>query len=252
MIIFPAIDIKDGQCVRLYQGDFAQVTIYDADPVMVAQRWQAAGASWLHVVDLDGATRGQPVNIELIRRIRETTSQQMEVGGGMRSLAHIEQVFGLGIERVILGTVALTDRGLLEEALRRWGERIAVGLDARDGWVATSGWRVTSRTRATVLATELCTIGVRRFIYTDIARDGALSGPNLEAVKEMQRTISQDRENQLPTGGISPCSLIASGGVSSLADLRSLAALGLEGAIVGKAIYTGDVDLAAAIQELER
>ena len=256
MIIFPAIDIKDGQCVRLYQGDFAQVTIYDADPVMVAQRWQAAGASWLHVVDLDGAVRGQPVNSELIRRIRETTSQQMEVGGGLRSLAHIEQVFGLGIERVILGTVALTDRGLLEEALRRWGERIAVGLDARNGWVATSGWRVTSRTRATVLATELSTIGVRRFIYTDIARDGALSGPNLEAVKEMQRTISQDRgigqKNQLPTGGNSPCSLIASGGVSSLADLRSLAALGLEGAIVGKAIYTGDVDLAAAIQELER
>jgi phosphoribosylformimino-5-aminoimidazole carboxamide ribotide isomerase len=256
MIILPAIDIKDGQCVRLYQGDFAQVTIYDADPVMVAQRWQAAGASWLHVVDLDGAVRGQPVNIELIRRMRETTSLQMEVGGGMRSLAHIEQVIGLGIERVILGTVALTDRGLLEEALRHWGERIAVGLDARDGWVATSGWHVTSRTRATVLATELCTIGVRRFIYTDIARDGALSGPNLDAVMEMQRTISQDRgigqKNQLPTGGISPFSLIASGGVSSLADLRSLAALGLEGAIVGKAIYTGDVDLAAAIQELER
>jgi len=256
MIIFPAIDIKDGQCVRLYQGDFAQVTIYDADPVMVAQRWQAAGASWLHVVDLDGATRGQPVNIELIRLIRETTSLQMEVGGGMRSLAHIERVIGLGIERVILGTVALTDRGLLEEALSRWGERIAVGLDARGGWVATSGWHVTSRTRATVLATELCTIGVRRFIYTDIARDGALSGPNLDAVMGVQRAISQERgigqKNQLPTGGISPCSLIASGGVSSLADLRSLAALGLEGAIVGKAIYTGDVDLAAAIQELER
>jgi len=174
----------------------------------------------------------------------------------MRSLAHIEQVFGLGIERIILGTVAITDRDLLEEALRRWGERIAVGLDARDGWVATSGWHVTSRTRATVLATELCAIGVQRFIYTDIARDGALSGPNVDAVMEMQRTISQDRgigqKIQLPTGGITPCSLIASGGVSSLADLRSLAALGLEGAIVGKAIYTGDVDLAAAIQELER
>ena len=145
MIILPAIDIKDGMCVRLYQGDFAQVTTYDDDPVMVAQRWQAAGASWLHVVDLDGAVRGQPVNIELIRRIRETTSRHMEVGGGMRSLAHIEQVIGLGIERVILGTVALTDRGLLEEALKRWGERIAVGLDARNGWVATSGWRETSR-----------------------------------------------------------------------------------------------------------
>ena len=237
MIILPAIDIKDGQCVRLYQGDYARVTTYDADPVRVAQRWQAAGASWLHVVDLDGAARGQPVNIELIRRIREKTSLHIEVGGGMRSLAHVEQVIALGIDRVILGTMALTE--LLVEALKRWGEHIAVGLDARDGWVATSAWRETSSTRATVLAKELCMIGVRRFVYTDIARDGALSGPNLAALVEMQQTLA------------STCSLIASGGVSSLADLRSLAALNIEGAIVGRAIYTGDVDLATAIRELE-
>src|SRR5947209_17432740 len=208
MIILPAIDIKDGQCVRLFQGDYAQVTRYDADPIQVAQRWEAAGASWLHVVDLDGAAKGQPVNIGLIRAIRKATSLHIEVGGGMRALEHIERMFAAGIDRLILGTVALTDRGLLEEALRRWGERIAVGLDARNGWVATSGWHVTSRTRATVLATELCTIGVRRFIYTDIARDGALSGPNLEAVKEMHRTISQDQgigqKNQLTTGGSPP------------------------------------------------
>jgi len=237
MIILPAIDIKDGQCVRLYQGDYARVTTYDADPVRVAQRWQAAGASWLHVVDLDGAASGQPVNLELIRRMRETTSLHMQVGGGMRSLAHVEQVIALGIDRVILGTMALTE--LLVEALKRWGERIAVGLDARDGWVATSAWRETSRTRATVLAKELCMIGVRRFVYTDIARDGALSGPNLAALVEMQQTLA------------STCSLIASGGVSSLADLRSLAALNIEGAIVGRAIYTGDVDLGTAIRELE-
>ena len=237
MIILPAIDIKDGQCVRLYQGDYARVTTYDADPVRVAQRWQAAGASWLHVVDLDGAASGQPVNLELIRRMRETTSLHMQVGGGMRSLAHVEQVIALGIDRVILGTMALTE--LLVEALKRWGERIAVGLDARDGWVATSAWRETSRTRATVLAKELCVIGVRRFVYTDIARDGALSGPNLAALVEMQQALA------------STCSLIASGGVSSLADLRSLAALNIEGAIVGRAIYTGDVDLATAIRELE-
>ena len=237
MIILPAIDIKDGQCVRLYQGDYARVTTYDADPVRVAQCWQAAGASWLHVVDLDGAASGQPVNLELIRRMRETTSLHMQVGGGMRSLAHVEQVIALGIDRVILGTMALTE--LLVEALKRWGERIAVGLDARDGWVATSAWRETSRTRATVLAKELCMIGVRRFVYTDIARDGALSGPNLAALVEMQQALA------------STCSLIASGGVSSLADLRSLAALNIEGAIVGRAIYTGDVDLATAIRELE-
>jgi phosphoribosylformimino-5-aminoimidazole carboxamide ribotide isomerase len=156
----------------------------------------------------------------------------------MRTLAHIEQILDLGIERIILGTVALTDRTLLQEALAHWNERIVVGLDARNGWVAISGWRETSRVQATVLATELSAIGVQRFIYTDIARDGALSGPNLPALQEMQRATSRP--------------LIASGGVSSLADLRDLAALGVEGAIVGKAIYTGDVDLARAIRELER
>jgi phosphoribosylformimino-5-aminoimidazole carboxamide ribotide isomerase len=237
MIILPAIDIKDGQCVRLYQGDYAQVSTYDADPVTVAQRWQAR-ASWLHVVDLDGAAAGHPINGEVIRRMRANTSLQIELGGGMRSLKHIEQMLDAGIDRVILGTVAITDRALLEEALARWGERIAVGLDARNGQVAISGWRETSQVQATSLATELSAIGVQRIIYTDIARDGALKGPNLNALRELQQAIS--------------CSLIASGGVSSIDDLRSIATLGIEGAIVGKALYTGDVDLATAIQELER
>jgi len=238
MIILPAIDIKDGQCVRLYQGDYAQVSTYDADPVTVAQRWQSAGASWLHVVDLDGAAAGHPVNVEVIRRIRANTSLHIELGGGMRSLKHIGQMLDAGIDRVILGTVAITDRALLEEALARWGERIAVGLDARNGQVAITGWRETSQVQATSLATELGEIGVQRFIYTDITRDGALKGPNLDALREIQQVIS--------------CSLIASGGVSSIDDLRSIAALGIEGAIVGKALYTGDVDLATVIQELER
>lgn len=238
MIILPAIDIKDGQCVRLYQGDYAQVSTYDADPVTAAQRWQSARASWLHVVDLDGAAAGHPVNGEVIRRMRANTSLQIELGGGMRSLKHIEQMLDAGIDRVILGTVAITDHALLEEALARWGERIAVGLDARNGQVAISGWRETSQVQATSLATELSAIGVQRIIYTDIARDGALKGPNLNALREMQQAISR--------------SLIASGGVSSIDDLRSIAALDIEGAIVGKALYTGDVDLAAAIQEFER
>ncbi len=238
MIILPAIDIKDGQCVRLYQGDYTQATIYNADPIEVAHRWQSAGASWLHVVDLDGAAAGQPVNGELIRRIRASTSSHIELGGGIRTLEHIGKMLDLGIDRIVLGTVALTNRSLLDEALACWGERIAVGLDARNGQVAISGWRETSQVQATSLATELCALGVQRFIYTDIARDGALKGPNLGALREMQRVIS--------------CSLIASGGVSSIDDLRSIAALGIEGAIVGKALYTGDVDLAAAIQELER
>ncbi len=238
MIILPAIDIKDGCCVRLYQGDYAQVTTYDTDPVQAALRWQDAGASWLHIVDLDGAAQGLPANADLIRRICETTTLQIEVGGGMRSLAHIEQMLRLGVDRVILGTIAITDRALLQDALARWGEQIIVGLDARDGWIAISGWRETSKVKAVTLAAELCETGVQRFIYTDISRDGALTGPNLPALKEMQHAIS--------------CALIASGGVSSLADLQALASLGVEGAIVGKAIYTGDVDLAVAIREIER
>lgn len=238
MIILPAIDIKDGQCVRLFQGDYAQVTTYDADPVHVAQRWSDAGASWLHVVDLDGAKQGQPVNTEIIKRIRTATNMHIEVGGGMRSLAHIEQVLSLGVERIILGTVALLDRSLLQEALQRFGKRIAVGLDARDGLVAIAGWRETSQVQATTLARELAAMGVARFIYTDIARDGALTGPNLAALQEMQQATTRP--------------LIASGGVSKLADLQALAALDVEGAIVGKAIYTGDVELASAIQQIER
>jgi phosphoribosylformimino-5-aminoimidazole carboxamide ribotide isomerase len=237
MIILPAIDIKDGQCVRLFQGDYAQVTTYGDDPVAVALRWQEAGARWLHVVDLDGAKAGYPVNASLIGRIRAATSMQIEVGGGMRTLEHIEQVLAQGVDRVILGTVAITQRELVKQAVARWGERIAVGLDARDGWVAIAGWVETSQVRAVTLAQELATLGVQRFIYTDIARDGALSGPNFTALAEMQQASS--------------AALIASGGVSSLADLHALNQSGVEGAIVGKAIYTGAVDLATAIREIE-
>jgi phosphoribosylformimino-5-aminoimidazole carboxamide ribotide isomerase len=258
MIILPAIDIKDGHCVRLFQGDYAKLTSYDPDPVAVARRWQAAGASWLHVVDLDGAARGEPVNLPLIQEIRDATSLYIEVGGGMRSLEHIESVLATGVDRVILGTVALTDRNLLEEALRRWGERIVVGVDARNGLVAIAGWRETSRVKATTLATELRNIGVQRFVYTDIARDGALQGPNLAGLAEMQQAISSPilPENTISyshktTKTLNSCTLIASGGMSSLEDLRHVAALGIEGAIVGKALYTGDIDLVTAIQALE-
>lgn len=238
MIILPAIDIKDGHCVRLFQGDYAQVTTYGDDPVEVALRWQEAGAHWLHVVDLDGAKAGYPVNASLIGRIRAATSMQIEVGGGMRTLEHIEQVLAQGVDRVILGTVAITQRELVKQAVELWRERIAVGLDARDGWVAVAGWIETSQVRAVTLAQELAALGVQRFIYTDIARDGALSGPNFAALTEMQQASS--------------AALIASGGVSSLADLHALNQSGVEGAIVGKAIYTGAVDLATAIREIER
>ncbi len=238
MIILPAIDIKDGLCVRLYQGDYAQITTYDTEPAKVAQRWQSCGADWLHVIDLDGAAAGHPVNVEAVKAIRATTSLHIELGGGMRTLEDISHMLDLGIDRVILGTVVITDQSLLLKAVSRWREQIAVGLDARHGSVAISGWRKTSQMRATSLASELCSAGVQRFIYTDIARDGALNGPNIQELKEIQREIS--------------CSLIASGGVSSMDDLHALASLDLEGAIVGKALYTGNIDLAGAITEFER
>jgi phosphoribosylformimino-5-aminoimidazole carboxamide ribotide isomerase len=237
MIILPAIDIKEGRCVRLYQGDYAQVTTYDDDPVRVALRWQAAGANWLHVVDLDGAAEGRPTNSALIRRIRKESAMHIEVGGGLRTLDDIDLALKLGIDRVILGTVAIKNPALLKEALRRWGKRIAVGLDARDGKVAISGWREDSSVDAVELAQELSALGAQRFIYTDIARDGSLQGPNIQALQAVQKAVAS--------------AIIASGGISSVDDLRALTAVGVEGAIVGKALYTGNIDLAAAIQEFE-
>ena len=240
MKLFPAIDIKDGQCVRLYQGDYSQMTVYASDPVAVARRWQEAGASWLHVVDLDGAKEGQPVNTALIARICQETTLNVEVGGGLRALAHIESTLAAGVQRVILGTAVLTDRALLAQALQRWGEQIVVGLDARAGLVAISGWRETSNVQATELARELSAAGVQRFIYTDIARDAAMQGPNLVALRAMLDALQG-----------SNTTLIASGGVSSLADLERLAQLEVEGAIIGKALYVGAIDLAEAVRIIE-
>ncbi len=243
MIILPAIDIKDGQCVRLYQGDYNKATVYDTDPARVAERWGKTGAKWLHVVDLDGAAQGYPVSLDVITRVKAATHALIEVGGGLRTMEHIQQMFDAGVDRVILGTIALTNRSLLQDALARYDHRIAVGLDARDGKIAIAGWRETSGVAATDLAKELSTLGVSRFVYTDIARDGAMTGPNIEAIGRMQEAIVQ---------ATSSYSLIASGGVSSLADLHILAAMGVEGAIIGKALYTGDVNLHTAIRELER
>lgn len=241
MRLLPAIDLIDGQCVRLYQGDYAQVTTYASDPVEVARHWQEAGASWLHVVDLDGAKAGQPMNAALIERLCRETTLHIEVGGGLRTLEQIASTLAVGVERVILGTAALNDRELLTQALQRWGEHIVVGIDARDGLVAIRGWRETSSIKATELAVELSAAGVRRFIYTDIARDGAMQGPNLAALRAMLDALQG-------TGSM----LIASGGVSSLANLQQLATLEIEGAIIGKALYTGALDLAEAVQTIER
>jgi phosphoribosylformimino-5-aminoimidazole carboxamide ribotide isomerase len=240
MILIPAIDLKDGKCVRLYQGDYNKVTVYSTNPVEVARRWQDAGASWMHVVDLDGARDGHPVNSDLIARICQETTLKIEASGGLRTLRQIERMFAMGVERVILGTVVLTNRELLEQALQRWSTRIIVGIDARDGLVAIKGWRETSSVKATELARELSTAGVRRFIYTDITSDAAMRGPNKVALREMLETLKG-------TG----TSLIASGGVSSLADLQRLAELRVEGAIIGKALYVGAINLAEAVRVIE-
>ncbi|HEY7347056.1 MAG TPA: 1-(5-phosphoribosyl)-5-[(5-phosphoribosylamino)methylideneamino]imidazole-4-carboxamide isomerase [Ktedonobacterales bacterium] len=237
MLILPAIDLQEGRCVRLVQGDFAQSMRFSDNPAAVASRWQIEGAQWLHVVDLDGARSGAQANLEPIRQIRKAVSIAIEVGGGLRALKDVATLLDLGIERVILGTAALKDRAFLRACLERWGERIAVGLDTRNGLVASNGWLETSTVPALTLAQELAAEGVARFIFTDIQRDGMLSGPDLAALATLLAAVNRP--------------IIASGGVASLADLKALAALGVESTIVGRALYTGEVRLAEALSSTE-
>ncbi len=236
MIVIPAVDILDGQAVRLLRGDYGQVTETRGDPVELARTWAADGASLIHVVDLDGARWGQRVNAAVVERLCRAVAVPVEVGGGLRSLDAIRAVLEGGGARAVLGTAALKDQRLLEQALATWGERIAVGIDARDGWVATEGWHEGSQMAATALAREVAELGVRQIIYTDIARDGTLQGPNLPALGEM-----------IAVG----VPVIASGGVGTLDDLRRLRDAGAAGAIVGRALYSGAIDLRTAIMELQ-
>lgn len=238
MEIIPAIDLRGGKCVRLYQGDYEKETVFSDDPVSVALRWQSEEAKRLHLVDLDGAARGELCNIDAIERIAAAVEIPVQVGGGVRSLETIEQLLELGVGRAILGTVAVEDPDLAEEACQRFGEQIIIGIDARDGWVATRGWLQQSTITAGELATRMVGLGARRLIYTDISRDGTLTSPNFEAVAELLSQVS------VP--------VIAAGGISSVAHLTRLAALGVEGAIVGRAIYTGDVKLAEAAKNISQ
>jgi phosphoribosylformimino-5-aminoimidazole carboxamide ribotide isomerase len=233
MILYPAIDIRGGRCVRLIEGDFDRETTYDADPSSAARRWVEAGASWLHVVDLDGAVEGRPVNHEAIARIRAAVDVAIQLGGGLRHLTDLEDALDGGIDRVNLGTVALRDPELVISAVARWGDRIAVALDARDGRLATDGWLGQTDSSAIEVAQRLAQRGVRHFISTDIRRDGTLSGPNLQALSELVEKIDAD--------------VIASGGIASLQDIEAVAATGATGAIIGRALYDGRVDLAEAI-----
>ncbi len=234
--IYPAIDIRGGRCVRLIQGDYNQETVYNDDPVAVAKGFVEQGAQFVHLVDLDGAKAGHPVNHELIGRIASSVQVPIQLGGGLRTLADVEQLIGLGVSRVIIGTAAIEDRAFTEAVLGTYGDRVAIGIDARNGYVATRGWLETSEVKAEELAKELATKGAETFIFTDISRDGMMQGPNIEAIASIAKASGKG--------------VIASGGVTVLDDLIRLAerqAEGISGAIVGKAIYTGKIDLQDAL-----
>jgi phosphoribosylformimino-5-aminoimidazole carboxamide ribotide isomerase len=233
MILYPAIDIRGGRCVRLIEGDFDRETSYDSDPSLAARRWVEAGAEWLHVVDLDGAVQGRPSNDQAVAQIRAAVDVPIQLGGGLRQLTDLEEAFDAGVDRVILGTAALRDPELVINAVSRWGEQIAIALDARDGRLATDGWLDQTDTHAVEVAKRLAGSGVRHFIYTDIRRDGTLSGPNVEGLGELIEEVDAD--------------VIASGGVASTADLKAVATIGASGAIIGRALYDGRIDLAEAI-----
>ena len=233
MILYPAIDIRGGRCVRLIEGDFDRETTYDSDPSLAARRWAEAGAEWLHVVDLDGAVAGRPINVETVAQIRAAVDVPIQLGGGLRQLTDLEDAFSAGVDRTILGTVALRDPELVISAVARWDDRIAVALDARDGRLATDGWVGQTDTSAVEVAQRLARSGVRHFIYTDIRRDGTLSGPNLPGLSELVEEVDAD--------------VIASGGIASLDDIKAVATVGAAGAIVGRALYDGRIDLAEAV-----
>lgn len=234
MLIFPAIDLYEGRAVRLYKGDYAKMTVYSENPVAVARDFAAQGARQMHTVDLEGARDGGTPNLGIIERIAKETGLFVECGGGLRDMAAIDRAFAARVGRVILGTAAVSDERLLAESVQKYGEKIAVGADLRDGRVAIRGWREDSGLTAEDFLRKVEALGVRTVICTDISRDGAMRGANAELYERLQREFGLE--------------LIASGGVSSLEDVARLRALGLYGAIIGKAYYTGDISLREAVE----
>ena len=234
MLIYPAIDLYGGKAVRLYKGDYAQMTVYNDDPTLVAKDFAACGASRIHLVDLEGAKEGTTPNFDTVKAIKETTGLFCEIGGGIRSMETIEKYLDAGIDRVILGTAAVTEPGFVESAVARWGEKIAVGIDIKDGFVAIKGWTVKSEENAFDFCEKMQKIGVKTLICTDISKDGAMQGTNRALYRELSERFALDS--------------IASGGVSSIEDVEHLAHLQIHGAIVGKAYYTGAMDLRQAIE----
>ena len=234
MLIFPAIDLYDGKAVRLYKGDYAQMTVYSENPPEIAETFYKTGAGCLHLVDLEGAKTGETPNLETIKRIREAAPLFVEVGGGVRSMEVVERYLNAGIDRVILGTAAVTEPAFLREAVETYKERIAVGVDIKDGRVAIRGWTEKSALDAFDFCRELQNIGVQTVICTDISKDGAMQGTNRALYGKLSKAFSLN--------------IVASGGVSTLDDVKALRALNLYGAIIGKAYYTGAIDLREALE----
>ena len=234
MEVIPAIDLIDGRCVRLVQGDYSRQTVYSDDPVEVALRWESLGAARIHIVDLEGAKLGAPANLEVVGRIANSVGVPIQMGGGVRSIEAAREVIGAGVQRVMLGTVAVRDPDIVAAARSELGDdAIVVAVDSRDGCVAVSGWTSKSRVRATELLRQMSDAGVRTFLCTDIAKDGTLGGPDYELMSELV--------------GVAGKGVIAAGGVASVEHVRQLAKTGVGGVVIGKALYTGDIDLAEAL-----
>ena len=238
MQIYPAIDIKNGQCVRLRQGKFDDVTVYGDDPIKVAEKFVKSGATYLHIVDLDGARNGMSYNQEIIKEIVERFNVPVQTGGGVRSMRDIEKRISLGVSRVILGTVAVKNPELVQEAVKAYGDKIGVGIDAVNGWVAIHGWEEISQVTALDLCMRMKDYGVKTIMYTDISKDGMMIGPNVEATKEIIKMTGVD--------------IIASGGITTMMDLENLEAIGAHGTVIGKALYQGALKLSDVIARFEK
>lgn len=237
MMIYPAIDIRGGKAVRLVEGDFDRETTFDSDPVDAAKRWEAAGAAWIHIVDLDGARTGTGANREAIARIRDAVGCRLQTGGGVRSVESARGLLAAGVDRVILGSVAVSDPQVVHDAVAQFGDRVVVGLDARDGMLATSGWETQTDADAFETAARMGDAGVRHIVFTDIRRDGTLTGPNVAALQRMVASTSAD--------------VIASGGIGSADDVMGLRDTGVAGVIIGRALYDGRIDLATLLEGLD-
>ena len=234
MLIFPAIDLYDKKAVRLYKGDYAQMTVYSENPLEVAKSFKSAGAEYIHMVDLEGAKDGTTPNFDVVASVAKESGLKVEIGGGIRDEETVKRYLDAGVMRVILGTAALNDPEFLESVCKKYGERIAVGADLKDGQVAVKGWLETSDVSGIAFLEKMQALGVKTVICTDISRDGAMRGTNRELYKELSEKFSMD--------------IVASGGVSTIDDVKALRKMDIYGAIIGKAIYTGDIDLAEAIE----